>query len=60
MPADNIWLAHRHAEHAALTQLLAGMRDNPGHAMQGAGCGAAAKGPVPLTLDLNRHRRTQP
>ena len=61
MPADNVWLAQRHAEHAALTRLLATMADNPGRAVQGAGCGAAPShpGPVPLTLDLTRHRRTQ-
>ena len=59
MPADNVWLAQRHAEHAALTQLLAAMADNPGQTRQGAGCGAAPTGPVPLSLDLNRHRRTQ-
>ena len=40
--------------------MLAAMADNPGQTMQGAGCGAAPTGPVPLSLDLNRHRRTQP
>lgn len=62
MPADNVWLVQRHAEQAALTQLLAKMRDNPGRAIQGGGCGATAptSGPVPITLDLSRHRRTQP
>lgn len=60
IPTDNVWLVQRHAEHAALTRLLAGMRDNPRRAVQGAGCGAAPAGPVPvpLTLDLTRHRRT--
>ena len=58
MPDDNVWLAQRRAEHAALTRLLATMGDNPGRAVQGAGCGAAPAGPVPLTLDLTRHRRT--
>ena len=57
MPADNVWLAQRHAEHAALTRLLATLPNNPRRAVQGAGCGAPA-GPVPLTLDLTRHRRT--
>ncbi|MGH3790987.1 MAG: tyrosine-type recombinase/integrase, partial [Pseudonocardiaceae bacterium] len=63
IPPDNVWLAQRHAEQAALTRLLASMRDNPGRAVQGAGCGAAAPpapGPVPLTLDLTRTRKTQP
>ena len=49
------------AEHAALTRLLATMADNPGRAVQGAGCGTAPRhqDPVPLTLDLDRHRRTR-
>jgi hypothetical protein len=58
MPEDNVWLAQRRAEHAALTRLLAAMGDNPGRSVQGAGCGAPPAGPVPLTLDLTRHRRT--
>jgi hypothetical protein len=58
MPEDNVWLAQRRAEHAALTRLLATMSDNPGRAVQGAGCGAAPPAPVQLTLDLTRHRRT--
>ena len=61
MPADNVWLAQRNAEHAALTRLLATMTDNPGRAVQGAGCGTAPSapaGPVPITLDPTRHRRT--
>jgi hypothetical protein len=57
MPADNVWLAQRRAEHAALTRLLSTMGDNPGRAVQGAGCGAVPPGPVPLTLDLTRNRR---
>ncbi len=56
MPEDNVWLAQRRAEHAALTRLLATMADHPGRAVQGGGCGAAA-GPVPLALDFTRHRR---
>jgi integrase len=59
MPEDNVWLAQRRAEHAALTRLLGAMQDNPGRAVQGGGCGVAPAGPVPLTLDLTRHRRTQ-
>jgi Phage integrase family len=59
MPEDNVWLAQRRAEHAALTHLLAAMDDAPGCAVQGAGC-ATTTGPVPLTLDTTRLRRTQP
>jgi integrase len=58
MPDDNIWLAQRRAEHAALAQLLSIMDTSPGRAVQGGGCGAAAaSGPVPLTLDTSRTRR---
>ncbi len=60
MPEDNVWLYQRRAEHAALTRLLATMRDNPRRAVQGAGCGAGPPGPVPLTLDLPRPRTTRP
>jgi hypothetical protein len=60
MPDDNVWLAQRHAEHAALTQLLAALDANPGRAVQGGGCNAAAPGPVPLTLDTSRVRRIRP
>lgn len=60
MPADNVWLAQRRAEHAALTRLLAAMADNPNRAVPGAGCGTAPAGPIPITLDLTRHRRTHP
>ena len=60
MPEDNVWLAQRRAEHAALTRLLDTMADHPGRAVQGGGCGAAPSGPVPLTLDLTRHRRSNP
>jgi hypothetical protein len=42
MPEDNVWLAQRRAEHAALTRLLATMGDNPGRAVQGGGCGSTA------------------
>ena len=51
MPEDNVWLAQRQAEHAALTRLLAAMQAAPGRAVQGAGTGPAPAGPVPLTLD---------
>lgn len=60
MPADNVWLLQRRAEHAALTKLLNTIGDKPGQAVQGAGCGAAPTGPVPLSLDLDRHRRIRP
>jgi integrase len=57
MPADNVWLAQRQAEHAALTRVLAAMQAAPGRAVQGAGCGTAPAGPVPLTLDTGSHRK---
>lgn len=60
MPDDNVWLAQRRAEREALTRLLAALQTAPGRAVQGAGCGAPSAGPVPLTLDLDRHRRTRP
>ena len=60
MPDGNVWLAQRRAEHAALTQLLAAMDAVPARAVQGGGCGATAPGPVPLTLDTSRARRTRP
>jgi integrase len=61
MPEDNVWLAQRRAEHAALTRLLASMREHPGRAMQGAGCSnRVPAGPMPLTLHLTRARKDQP
>ncbi|MFI5753497.1 tyrosine-type recombinase/integrase [Streptomyces sp. NPDC051644] len=60
MPEDNVWLLQRRAEHAALLKLLDTLRSKPGRAVQGAGCGAASTGPVPISLDLDRHRRTRP
>jgi hypothetical protein len=60
MPEDNVWLAQRRAEHAALTQLLTVMNTNPGRAVQGVGCGATTTGPVPLTLDPTRSRGNRP
>jgi integrase len=60
MPDDNVWLAQRRAEHTALTQLLTTMDTNPGRAVQGAGCGATPAGPVTITLDTSRARRTRP
>lgn len=67
MPEDNVWLAQRRAEQAALTRLLATMRDNPQRAVQGGGCPTgcgtgvdAPDGPVALTLEPPQPRRTQP
>jgi hypothetical protein len=60
MPEDNVWLAQRRAEQAALSQLLSRIEDQPGRSGQGGGCGAAPRGPVPLSLDLTRHRRSNP
>jgi hypothetical protein len=60
MPEGNVWLVGRRAEQAALSRLLAAMADHPGQAVQGGGCGSAPAGAVSLTLDLARHRRTQP
>jgi integrase len=60
MPEDNVWLAQRRAEHAALTQLLAAMATNPGRAVQGAGCGATATGPVSLVLGTTRTTGNRP
>jgi hypothetical protein len=60
MPEDNVWLLQRRAEHAALSKLLGTIHAKPGRAVQGAGCGTAPTGPVPLTLDLDHHKRTRP
>lgn len=57
MPKDNVWLEQRRAEQAALAQLLSKIEGQPGRAVQGGGCGAPPAGPVPLSLDLNRHRK---
>jgi integrase-like protein len=58
MPDDNVWLAQRRAEQAALTRLLTAIGDTPCRAVQGAGCGTKPTGPVPVTLDTRR--RSQP
>jgi Phage integrase family len=60
MSDDNVWLAQRRAEQAALAQLLSTMDANPERAVQGAGCDAGPAGPVPLTLGTRRARRTRP
>jgi len=59
MSEDNVWLAQRRAEHAALTRLMATMADHPGRAVQGGGCSAPSTAAVPLTLNLAPHRRNQ-
>ncbi|MFI5635557.1 tyrosine-type recombinase/integrase [Streptomyces sp. NPDC051664] len=59
MPEDNVWLLQRRAEHPAPTRLLETIGDKPHCAVQGAGCGTTPAGPVPLALDLDRHRRTR-
>ena len=51
MPADNVWLSQRRAEHEALQRLLAALDAKPDRACQGAGCPTTpASGPVPITL----------
>jgi hypothetical protein len=60
MPADNVWLAQRRAEQAALTQLLSTMDAGPGRTVPGVGCGAAPPGPVPIILDSRRTHLGQP
>ncbi|MEV4360053.1 hypothetical protein ACWEPL_49695 [Nonomuraea sp. NPDC004186] len=58
MPADNVWLGQRSAERDALVKLLAAMAAAPGRAVQGAS--APTGGPVPITIDTTRHRRSTP
>lgn len=58
MPEDNVWLLQRQAEHSALIRLLDATCEQPDRAIAGAGCPTAPDGPVPLTFDLTRHRRT--
>ncbi|MER5753577.1 hypothetical protein [Streptomyces sp. NPDC002088] len=57
MPDDNIWLIQRAAERDALTRLLTSMQSAPGRALQGAG---SPTSPTPVSIDLTRHRQTQP
>jgi hypothetical protein len=57
MPADNVWLVQRNAEQAALVGLLEALAATPERAPQGAGCGTRPTGPVPVAVDLSRHRR---
>ena len=57
MPEDNVWLLQRTAERDALARLAASMQATPGRAVQGAG---SPSGPAPVSIDLTRHRKTQP
>lgn len=61
MPADNVWLAQRQAEHDALARVLDAMDSSPDRAVQGAGCPSAPPaGPVPVTIDTRTPREDQP
>ena len=57
MPDGNVWLVEREAERDALSRLLATMQASPGRAVQGAG---SPSSPVPVSIDLDRHRKPQP
>ncbi len=57
MPDGNVWLVEREAERDALARLLAAMQASPGRAVQGAG---SPSSPVPVSIDLTRHREQQP
>jgi len=57
MPDGNVWLAQREAERDALARLLATMQASPGRAIQGAG---SPSSPVPVSIDLTRHRDQKP
>jgi integrase-like protein len=57
MPDGNVWLVEREAERDALTRLLATMQASPGRAVQGAG---SPSSPVPVSIDLTRHRDQKP
>ena len=61
MPDDNVWLAQRRAEHDALTRLLdSHCEPTPAAPSKAPAASRHPTGPVPLTLDLARHRRTTP
>jgi hypothetical protein len=61
MPADNVWLAQRQAEHDALARVLAAMNSAPDRAVQGAGCPSAPPaGPVPVTIGIRQPREERP
>jgi hypothetical protein len=57
MPADNVWLIQREAECDALVKLLTAMQTSLVQAVQGAGSPGT---PVPVSIDLTRHRKPQP
>ena len=57
MPDGNVWLVEREAERDALARLLATMQASPGRAIQGAG---SPSSPVPVSIDLDRHRKPHP
>ena len=57
MPDGNVWLVEREAERDALARLLAAMQASPGRAIQGAG---SPSSPVPVSIDLDRHRKPHP
>ena len=57
MPEGNVWLVEREAERDALARLLAAMQASPGRAIKGAG---SPSSPVPVSIDLDRHRKPQP
>ena len=57
MPEGNVWLVEREAEREALARLLSSMQASPGRAVQGAG---SPSSPVPVSIDLARHREQQP
>ena len=57
VPDGNVWLVQREAERDALARLLATMQASPGRAVQGAG---STSSPVPVSIDLDRHRKPQP
>ena len=57
MPDGNVWLVEREAERDALARLLATMQASPGRAVQGAG---SPSSPVPVSIDLTRHRDQEP
>jgi integrase len=57
MPDGNVWRVEREAERGALARLLSSMQASPGRAVQGAG---SPSSPVPVSIDLTRHREQQP
>ena len=57
MPDGNVWRVEREAERDALARLLSSMQASPGRAVQGAG---SPSSPVPVSIDLTRHREQQP